>query len=388
LRTALAGLTLPPLALYVHLPWCERKCPYCDFNSHETQQLPEQAYIEALLRDLDSELPRLQGRSLTSIFIGGGTPSLFSAGAIARLMRGIGDAVSLSSDCEVTLEANPGSAEVSRFAGYRDAGVNRLSIGVQSFDSAALNALGRVHDCEQALAAAGIAKAAGFTHINLDLMHGLPGQSPAQAAADVIQALAQSTGHLSWYQLTIEPNTRFHRQPPVLPDDDALADIQAHGEILLEGAGFARYEVSAWSRPGSQCRHNLNYWTFGDFLAIGAGAHGKHTCGDSGVIERYWKTRKPDDYLARSDDFVAGSRQLGETELAGEFMLNALRLEAGFTPMLFESRTGLPVHDLAAPLERMIADSLLEQDLHGIRATPLGRRFLDTVVAEFFPESG
>ncbi|MBP6683475.1 MAG: radical SAM family heme chaperone HemW [Halioglobus sp.] len=375
----------PPLALYIHLPWCERKCPYCDFNSHEARVIPQEEYVDALLRDLEGDLKLAHDRPVETLFIGGGTPSLFSPGAISRLLAGIGSLLPLSPDLEATMEANPGSAEAGKFAGFRAAGINRLSLGIQSFDDACLQALGRVHNSDQARAAIEYARAAGFASFNIDLMHGLPGQSADAAATDLRTALDFAPPHLSWYQLTIEPNTVFHKRPPQLPSEDALADIQQAGEALLAAAGYVQYEVSAYSRPGLRCRHNLNYWSFGDYLGIGAGAHGKITAAD-GRIQRYHKTRQPADYLAAcSGTFTTGSRELERSDIVGEFMLNALRLNEGFTRALFEARTGLDFSVIETQLLMLQQRELLECDDHGIRASALGRRFLDSVIAEFFP---
>ena len=292
-------LRLPPLSLYVHLPWCVRKCPYCDFNSHQSaDEPPFEAYVDALLDDLVVDLPWAQGRECQTIFIGGGTPSLFPGAAIKRLLAGVRERLPLSADAEITLEANPGSAEAARFADYREAGVNRLSIGVQSFDDRSLAALGRIHDASAAVHAVSAARAAGFSNINLDLMHGLPGQDAAAAARDLATAIAQDVPHLSWYQLTIEPNTVFHSRPPALPVEDELAGIQQLGEEHLARAGFRQYEVSAYAKPGHACRHNLNYWRFGDYLGIGAGAHGKITLPDENRVVRSRRSRVPKDYLA------------------------------------------------------------------------------------------
>jgi len=374
----------PPLALYIHLPWCERKCPYCDFNSHEARVIPQEAYVDALLRDLEGDLELARNRPVETLFIGGGTPSLFSPGAISRLLAGIGSLLQLSPDLEATMEANPGSAEAGKFAGFRAAGINRLSLGIQSFDDACLQALGRVHDSDQARAAIEYARAAGFASFNIDLMHGLPAQSAEAAAMDLRTALAFAPPHLSWYQLTIEPNTLFHKRPPQLPLEDALADIQQAGEALLAAAGYGQYEVSAYSRPGLRCRHNLNYWSFGDYLGIGAGAHGKITDAD-GRIQRYHKTRQPADYLAAcSGTFTSGSRELERADIVGEFMLNALRLNEGFTRDLFEARTGLDFAVIEPQLLKLQERELIVCDHRGIRASALGRRFLDSVIAEFF----
>ena len=377
-------LTLPPLSLYVHLPWCERKCPYCDFNSHQPSgEPPFEAYVDALLEDLEGDLPWAQGRSCQTIFIGGGTPSLFPGRAIRRLLDGVRERLPLLDDAEITLEANPGSAEAARFAAYREAGVNRLSIGVQSFDDASLAALGRVHDSRAAHAAVAAARAAGFSNINLDLMHGLPGQDPAAAARDIETAMAHAVPHLSWYQLTIEANTVFHSRPPTLPEDDALAEIQQHGEAQLAPQGYRQYEVSAFAQPGYQCRHNLNYWRFGDYLAIGAGAHGKVTLAAEERVIRTRRTRVPRDYLGS----VATARReiiaVSATELPLEFLMNGLRLCDGVTTADFEDRTGLSaesVHAVAASLRHR---GLLVDDENRFCTTPTGFRFLDSVLAAF-----
>lgn len=376
----------PDLSLYIHLPWCERKCPYCDFNSHEARAIPEADYIDALLRDLQGDLALARGRTVQTLFIGGGTPSLFSAEAIARLLQGIAALLPLAADLEATMEANPGSAEADKFAGFRAAGINRLSLGVQSFDDACLQALGRIHSSDQAAAAIEYARGAGFDSFNIDLMHGLPGQTLAGAEADLRAALAWDPPHLSWYQLTIEPNTVFHKRPPSLPVEDELADIQQRGEQLLADAGYQQYEVSAYSRPGFQCRHNLNYWSFGDYLGIGAGAHGKVTGADGGVL-RYAKKRQPGEYLAASPGrFTAAQHSVEPGDMVGEFMLNALRLKAGFSRELFTARTGLDVAVIEARLHQLQERGLLISDGRGVRASPLGRRFLDTVVSGFFPD--
>lgn len=378
-------MQLPPLGLYIHLPWCERKCPYCDFNSHEAIDIPEMRYVDTLLRDLRVDLSLLQGRTIETLFIGGGTPSLFSTNAIRRLLQGIAALVSLSPTLEATMEANPGSAEADKFAGFRDAGINRLSLGIQSFDDAHLQALGRIHNSDQARAAIEFARAANFDSFNIDLMHGLPGQTPASAEADLRAALAYKPPHLSWYQLTIEPNTVFHKRPPQLPVEDELADIQQYGETSLADAGYGQYEVSAYCQPGFNCRHNLNYWSFGDYLGIGAGAHGKISFPD-GRIQRYVKRRQPGEYLASGPgEFTASSRELDQDEIAGEFMLNALRLNEGFTLDMFSTRTGMDTAALEPQLEELCLRELLVRSGDCVRTTDLGRRFLDSVVAEFFP---
>ncbi len=377
-------MQLPPISLYVHLPWCERKCPYCDFNSHEIEAIPEGDYVAALLRDLEGDLDLAGSRPIQTLFIGGGTPSLFSAGAIAQLMEGLRQRLHFASDIEATLEANPGSAEALKFREFREAGITRLSLGIQSFNDRQLRALGRVHDRKQALAAIDYARDAGFDSYNIDLMHGLPGQSRQDALADLQSAMDCAPPHLSWYQLTIEPNTVFHKRPPLLPMEDELAAIQDAGEGLLEQAGYQQYEVSAYSRPGEQCRHNRNYWDFGDYLALGAGAHGKITFTDGRVL-RYAKTRMPRDYM-RAAAATSEKRFLQPDDLVGEFMLNALRLNRGFRLADFEARTGLSRAVLEPQLSELVAKELLETDGASVTASPLGRRFLDSVIAEFLAQ--
>ncbi|MCP5128274.1 MAG: radical SAM family heme chaperone HemW [Pseudomonadales bacterium] len=383
-----------PLGLYIHLPWCERKCPYCDFNSHEARHIPEMDYVDALLLDLQADLALASDRTISTLFIGGGTPSLFSAQAISRLLTGIGSIIELSDALEATMEANPGSAEADKFAEFRAAGINRLSLGVQSFDDTCLQALGRVHNSDQAVAAIEYARAAGFGSFNIDLMHGLPGQSIETANRDLRTALAFAPPHLSWYQLTIEPNTVFHKRPPLLPVEDALADIQETGEQLLAAAGYGQYEVSAYSRPGYGCLHNLNYWSFGDYLGIGAGAHGKVSFAD-GRIQRYAKKRQPEEYMAASPgSFTASRHHLTAPDITGEFMLNALRLNGGFDLALFSARTGQDPAILEDRVRHFQRLGLLELEgepraqphARRIRASALGRRFLDSIVAGFFPD--
>lgn len=378
-------MQLPPLGLYIHLPWCERKCPYCDFNSHERGDLPEEVYISALLQDLRDDLPLMQDRDIQTLFIGGGTPSLFSSASIHRLLREIENMAPLSPTLEATMEANPGSAEAGKFSGFRDAGINRLSIGIQSFNDSYLQALGRVHSSDQAYAAIEFARRAGFDSINLDLMHGLPGQTSNDAQADLHSAINCNPAHLSWYQLTIEPNTVFHRRPPHLPDEDNLADIQQCGEQLLAASSYAQYEVSAYSKSGLQCRHNLNYWAFGDYLGIGAGAHGKITLAD-GRIQRYAKRRQPQEYMsATPGNHVANVRTVAPGDIAGEYMMNALRLNEGFAMHDFEARSGMDRASIEPQLDSLRQRGLLRRDGDRISATPLGSRFLDSVIAEFFP---
>jgi putative oxygen-independent coproporphyrinogen III oxidase len=379
-------MQLPPLGLYIHLPWCERKCPYCDFNSHEATDIPEDDYIQTLLQDLRKDSSMIQGRSVETLFIGGGTPSLFSAEAIQKLMRGIAQLIPLAPTLEATMEANPGSADADKFYAFKDAGINRLSIGIQSFDNAQLQTLGRIHTSDQAYAAIDFARQAGFDSFNLDLMHGLPAQTLLSAKTDLLAAIACKPSHLSWYQLTIEPNTLFHKRPPQLPVEDELADIQQCGEQLLADNGYAQYEVSAYSQEGFNCRHNSNYWSFGDYLGIGAGAHGKISFPD-GRIKRYNKRRQPQEYMSvTSQAFVASTRTLHRDEIAGEFMMNALRLNDGFTLPQFASRTGLSYAQLEPQLELLCQRELLVRDRNAVRATDTGRRFLDSVIAEFFPD--
>ncbi|MEX0899346.1 MAG: radical SAM family heme chaperone HemW [Gammaproteobacteria bacterium] len=374
-----------PLTLYVHLPWCVRKCPYCDFNSHALiGDLPEHTYIPSLLADLDAEAARAEGRPVHAIFFGGGTPSLFSAQAIGAVLDRAASQLALTEDCEVTLEANPGASEFGRFAGYHTAGVNRLSLGIQSFDNAMLTALGRIHDSAEAGQAIDAAARAGFARINLDLMHGLPGQTPAGAAADLDRALAYDTGHQSWYQLTLEPNTAFHHSPPALPDDDSLARIQDAGTERLAAAGYAQYEVSAWARPGEESRHNLNYWRFGDYLGVGAGAHGKLTGVDGRVVRR-WKLRHPRAWANPAAPKIDGEQRLDAQTLRFEFMLNALRLREGFEESLFHERTGLEILSDETPWREARTRGLLECVDRRWRATELGWRFLDDLQTLFLP---
>ncbi|RMH82824.1 radical SAM family heme chaperone HemW [Pseudomonas sp. AOB-7] len=379
------GFALPPLALYIHIPWCVKKCPYCDFNSHAAgPTLPEEEYVDALLADLDADLGQVHGRPLSSIFFGGGTPSLFSDRALGRLLEGVERRVAFAGDIEITLEANPGTFEQAKFKGYRALGINRLSIGVQSFQEAKLKALGRIHDGREAIRAADMARAAGFDNFNLDLMHGLPEQSLEDALFDLRTAIAQAPTHLSWYQLTMEPNTLFWSQPPVLPEDDLLWDIQEAGQALLAAEGYAQYEVSAYAQPGKQARHNLNYWTFGDFLGIGAGAHAKLS-DPHGRILRTWKTRLPKDYLDAAKAFQAGERLLGADELPFEFLMNVLRLTDGVPASLFTERTGLPLASLDAARTEAQARKLLRTEPERLCATAEGQLFLNDLLQHFLP---
>ncbi len=379
----------PPLSLYIHFPWCVRKCPYCDFNSHAvTLGFPEWDYVDALLKDLEQELPAVQGRAVQTVFMGGGTPSLFSAAAIDRLLSGVRARLSLSPEAEITLEANPGTLEQEKFAGYRAAGVNRLSIGVQSFSDPQLQVLGRVHSAAEAVRAARAARDAGFDNLNLDMMFGLPGQDVAGAVADLAAATELNPAHLSWYQLTIEPHTLFHVRPPALPDDDIKWAIQEAGQSHLTAQGYTQYEVSAYARAGRRCRHNLNYWRFGDYIGIGAGAHGKLTATAQGVIQRRWKKRHPQDYLATAGTAACleGQRQLGAGESVFEFALNRLRLCEGFTLADFTHVCGLGREYIMPLLEQANADGLLILNEGGVRHTERGWRFLDNLIERFLAE--
>ncbi|MDH1282655.1 radical SAM family heme chaperone HemW [Pseudomonas chengduensis] len=381
--TSGGSFLLPPLALYIHIPWCVRKCPYCDFNSHAAgPTLPEEEYVDALLADLDIDVQHAHDRPLSSIFFGGGTPSLFSDRALGRLLEGVERRIAFAPDIEITLEANPGTFEQAKFKGYRSLGINRLSIGVQSFQEAKLKALGRIHNGDEAIRAADMARAAGFDNFNLDLMHGLPQQSIEDALFDLRTAIAQAPTHLSWYQLTMEPNTVFWSQPPELPEDDLLWDIQEAGQALLAAEGYAQYEVSAYAQPGKQARHNLNYWTFGDFLGIGAGAHAKLST-PAGRIQRTWKTRLPKDYLDPAKAFQAGERLLAADELPFEFLMNVLRLTEGSPAELFSQRTGLPLQQLEQARREAERQGLLQADETRLVATAKGQLFLNDLLQQF-----
>jgi putative oxygen-independent coproporphyrinogen III oxidase len=378
---------LPPLSLYIHIPWCVRKCPYCDFNSHAQSNekngaLPEREYLEALIADLELDAVAAQGRELHSIFFGGGTPSLFSPQIIDQILQAANSRINFSPAIEITLEANPGTVEQQRFRDFRSAGINRLSLGIQSLNPEHLKVLGRIHDREQAIDAVQTARRAGFANINLDLMHGLPGQSVENAGADLQQALALEPEHLSWYQLTIEPNTEFYKRPPQLPEDDTLAAIQEHGFELLASAGFEHYETSAFCQPGRAAKHNCNYWQFGDYIGIGAGAHGKLTQRD-GRIVRTHKTRLPKDYLASRGLGERGTEVISNNALPFEFMMNALRLNGGISRALFTERTQLPWSTVAVKIEGLIRRGLLRDDADIVAPTILGQRFLNDVLAEF-----
>ncbi len=378
----------PPLSLYVHLPWCVSKCPYCDFNSHTAGAAPpRERYLAALCADLEHEAKRAVGRELVSVFLGGGTPSLFPPAEIRRLLDTVSQRFSLAPDVEITMEANPGTVECGDPAGYRLAGVNRLSIGAQSFDPRQLRTLGRIHSADDVRRACKRAQDAGFDNLNVDLMYGLPGQTTADAVADIEAALALAPQHLSWYQLTLEPNTVFHaRPPPGMPDDDLCFDMQRAGQALLADRGFERYEVSAYAAVGRRCRHNLNYWAFGDYLAVGAGAHGKLSTPEG--VRRYAKPANPLGYMRAIESGAPepAAPPLGARELLFEFMLNALRLTEGFSEDLFERRTGLGPEALVDASHGARARGLIRADRAGLwRPTELGMRFLDDLQAEFLP---
>jgi putative oxygen-independent coproporphyrinogen III oxidase len=373
---------LPPLALYVHIPWCVRKCPYCDFNSHERAgALPEAEYLNALFRDVEAALPNVWGRRVVSVFIGGGTPSLFSPASIDTLLSGVRARLALEPDAEITLEANPGTVEAARFRGFRSAGVNRISIGIQSFDERMLTALGRIHSSEEARRAIDAALAS-FDNVNVDLMYGLPAQTTAMARADLEQALGFGVPHVSAYQLTIEPNTVFWSKPPQLPEHDVAADMQIALEESLAAGGYEHYETSAFARPGRRCRHNLNYWEFGDYLGIGAGAHGKISFRDR--ITRHARAKQPGEYM--KPDARVEQSVVPLVELPFEFMLNALRLIDGFDVRLFSERTGLPISTVEAKLAQAEKQGLLSRDWKRIRPTERGRQFLNELLGAFLPD--
>lgn len=369
-----------PLSLYVHIPWCVRKCPYCDFNSHTaTGALPEEAYVAGLMQDLDKYLPMVSGRELSSIFFGGGTPSLFSAHAIEKILRGVEQRLPLGKHIEITLEANPGTIDQKNFKDFRTAGINRLSLGVQSLQDTKLKVLGRIHDRANAMEAIQIAKKAGFDNFNLDIMYGLPEQTIEDALNDINDALEFNPKHFSWYQLTIEPNTVFYRYPPPLPQDDYIWEMQVAGQALLKSSGFEQYEVSAYAQQARQCIHNLNYWEFGDYLGIGAGAHSKITLNDT--VVRFAQVRQPATYLARKDNL--NLNPLTTEDLIFEFMLNALRLTNGVPVNYFKERTGLDLQTIAPELERTQKLNLLHATSDYLCATEQGARYLNDLLLHF-----
>jgi len=374
--------TTIPLSLYIHIPWCVKKCPYCDFNSHPVKdKVPEDRYIDALLKDLELDLPKVWGRRLISIFIGGGTPSLFSAKSLDRLLAGIRARLPFNPSIEITLEANPGTIERGQFQEYKAIGINRISVGVQSFNPKHLKILGRIHQADEAIRAVEELHAAGYETFNLDIMHGLPEQTVEEALADLSQAIALKPFHLSWYQLTLEPQTLFYAQPPTLPLDDTLAEIEKQGKDLLASAGLQQYEISAFCQPGHESLHNLNYWQFGDYLGIGAGAHGKITDMSLQTVTRYWKEKHPHTYL--NQQFLAGEKIIDDSEMPFEFMMNILRLRSGFDAQLFTERTGLPLSTIESKLQQAYAKGLLERVGDVVRCTPRGALFLNDTISLF-----
>jgi putative oxygen-independent coproporphyrinogen III oxidase len=381
--------SLPPLSLYLHFPWCVSKCPYCDFNSHTLREtLPEDRYIEALLADVSMQLPRVEGREVVSLFLGGGTPSLFMPDALGKLFDGLRRKLVIAADAEITLEANPATVERGRFAEYRAIGINRVSLGAQSFDGETLKALGRIHQPTDVLRAAEELHACGLQNFNLDLMYALPEQTLAGALADVTAALALAPAHLSHYQLTLEPGTLFAAKPPPLPDEDLAWAMQLECQSLLSAHGFAQYEVSAYASVDRQCRHNLNYWRFGDYLGVGAGAHGKHTqaaAGASLAVERSTHLREPRRYLGSSAQGPQW-RAVPAADLPFEFMMNALRLTGGFEPTLFTSRTGLPFDAALPALQRLAGEGLMESSGGHWLPTPRGFQYLNELVGRFLAE--
>jgi len=387
--------SLPPLSLYIHIPWCVRKCPYCDFNSHQANgELPIQRYIDALEQDLKTDAFLAQGRKLESIFFGGGTPSLLPAKAVGRILDAAATTIGLSPTCEITLEANPGTAEYDSFNGYRSAGVNRLSMGVQSFDAQQLKTLGRIHSPNDVIHAFELARKAGFDNMNLDLMFALPQQTRQGAAQDLKKAIALAPEHLSWYQLTIEPNTEFYSRPPQQPEDDTVWDIQQHGQQQLAEAGYHQYEISAYAQPHLRAAHNMNYWQFGDYLAIGAGAHGKITQLDTQHIMRFRKTRMPEHYLGamqkqvlQGNPFNADSHHVDTTALPFEFMMNALRLVHGVPTRLYSERTGLSIDNIQNLLQQQQNKALLAPWQSHLQATPLGHQYLNNLLEAFLAET-
>ena len=381
-------MTQPPLSLYVHLPWCVQKCPYCDFNSHAAgDAAPRKRYLDALLLDLEVEASLGEGRKIETVFLGGGTPSLFSPNEIARLLDGIRGCFDVAVNAEITMEANPGTVECGEPAGYRDAGVSRLSFGGQSFNDELLKKIGRIHVSDDIVRAVNDARAAGIDNINIDLMHGLPGQSVAEALDDVQAAISLDPAHISWYQMTLEPNTIFYARPPEdLPDDETAYEIQDQGQALLAESGYRQYEVSAYARDNRVCRHNLNYWLFGDYLAVGAGAHGKVS--DAHGAFRYVKPANPLQYMKtiEAQEPISGPRLIAKDELVFEFMLNALRLTDGFSESIFIERTGRSADELAEVMQKASKKGLVSREDDAVwRPTPLGQRFLNDLQAEFLP---
>ncbi len=381
---------LPPLSLYIHIPWCVKKCPYCDFNSHKSPDLlPENDYIDALIRDLEQEVPNIWGRNIKTVFIGGGTPSLFSAKAYDRLFSSLRALLPISHNAEITLEANPGTFEQERFADYLSLGINRLSIGIQSFNNDSLQALGRIHDGQQAIRAVEAAHKVGFENFNLDLMFGLPHQTEKTAREDIETAIALEPAHLSYYQLTIEPNTLFHKQPPTLPDDDPIFDWQIDSQHRLSKAGYTQYEVSAYAKNKRRCQHNLNYWQFGDYIGIGAGAHGKISDAAKQSITRRSKQKQPQAYIssAGTGESILTNEIITTRDIGFEFMLNALRLTDGFPTPLFYQHVGLPISHIDKALQKAEQQELVTWDIHRICPTEKGQRYLNSLIELFLPDS-
>jgi oxygen-independent coproporphyrinogen-3 oxidase len=379
-------LELPPLSLYIHIPWCVKKCPYCDFNSHEaSQSLPEAEYVNALISDFENDWSRIEPRQIHSIFIGGGTPSLFSANSFAVLLKNIRTISGYAEDIEITLEANPGTAEAEKFRAFREIGINRLSIGIQSFEDQQLKNLGRIHSSDESKQSIEIALQSGFDDFNLDLMHGLPGQTTEAALADIKTALSYRPTHLSWYELTIEPNTVFYSKPPSLPDDSLTAELQSNGRAFLDQSNYKQYEVSAYAKENRKSQHNINYWSFGDYIGIGAGAHGKLSNQKSNAIFRTRKHKQPQHYLRSELSRVAEILEVIEADRPLEFLLNALRLRRGFRQAEFEQRTGVPFSTIAKKVESLSNSGMLALDKADsrVRATDKGYQLLNSVLVEF-----
>lgn len=386
----MTSLREPPLSLYVHLPWCVKKCPYCDFNSHEFKkgELNDREYVLALIKDLQFESSAVKDREFTSIFFGGGTPSLFSPEVLDNFLSHVRNELTLADDLEISLEANPGTVDAAYFQAYRDMGVNRLSIGVQSFDDKHLKQLGRIHSAEEAFIAIETARTVNFDNINIDIMYGLSGQSLSGSISDLEIAISQNPEHLSWYQLNIETNTYFYSHRPSLPSEDEIWEMQSAGKKLLEAAGYIQYEISAYARDRHYSRHNLNYWTFGDYLGLGAGAHGKLTNHENDTITRYARHRIPVTYISRAGDgsVLADNRVVEREELVFEFMLNAMRLRDGFSESLFSERTGLDFKDIQALLEHARKKGLISKNSKGIRPSEKGQNYLNDLLQIFMPD--
>lgn len=379
---------LPPLSLYIHFPWCARKCPYCDFNSHQVKNtIPETAYVESLIKDLENDLPLIWGRRISSVFIGGGTPSLISPERLDDLLSSVRARLPINPDTEITLEANPGAIEQGKFNEFYSLGINRISIGAQSFDDDCLQHLGRIHNARESVSAIESAYNAGFDNVNIDLMFGLPGQKQASAINDINTAIDLSPKHISYYQLTVEPNTYFHKHPPVLPESESVDRIQTACQALLKQRDYQQYEVSAYARMGGQCRHNLNYWQFGDYLGIGAGAHAKISNASEQTIYRYWKVKQPQDYISKVvvNQQIGGMKKLSRHDTGFEFVLNAMRLSDGFETRLFTERAGLPILVVEKQLKEAKLKGLIEWDLTRIQPTERGHRYLNDLLELFLP---